>query len=70
MLFKIDTNVQDENMSEASRLSYKALGYIGPVIMGIGTFILMIACVMTLENRDKHSEVTHIMNTFYTFTHL
>ncbi|CAJ0584488.1 unnamed protein product, partial [Mesorhabditis spiculigera] len=37
----------------------KSLQYIGPVLMGIGTFILIIACVITLESRDKHAQVIH-----------
>ncbi|CAJ0567853.1 unnamed protein product, partial [Mesorhabditis spiculigera] len=36
----------------------KSLQYIGPVLMGIGTFILIIACVITLESRDKHAQVS------------
>ncbi|KAK6045895.1 hypothetical protein COOONC_16600 [Cooperia oncophora] len=31
--------------------------YLGPILMGIGSFILIIACVVTLESRDKHAQV-------------
>uniref|UniRef100_A0A0K0DBH7 FtsX-like permease family protein n=1 Tax=Angiostrongylus cantonensis TaxID=6313 RepID=A0A0K0DBH7_ANGCA len=35
----------------------KSMQYLGPILMGIGTFILIIACVVTLESRDKHTQV-------------
>uniref|UniRef100_A0A8R1HN81 Uncharacterized protein n=1 Tax=Caenorhabditis japonica TaxID=281687 RepID=A0A8R1HN81_CAEJA len=31
--------------------------YLGPILMGIGSFILIIACVVTLESRDKHAQI-------------
>lgn len=42
----------------AMRYFFKSLQYIGPVAMGIGTFILIIACVITFESRDKSKQVT------------
>ncbi|EYC04669.1 hypothetical protein Y032_0086g1918 [Ancylostoma ceylanicum] len=35
----------------------KSMQYLGPILMGIGSFILIIACVVTLESRDKHAQV-------------
>ncbi|VDK72553.1 unnamed protein product [Onchocerca ochengi] len=40
----------------AMRYFFKSLQYIGPVAMGIGTFILIIACVITFESRDKSKQ--------------
>jgi hypothetical protein len=31
--------------------------YVGPVLMGFGTFLLIIACVITLESRDRHAQI-------------
>uniref|UniRef100_A0A0N4ZEH7 EF-hand domain-containing protein n=1 Tax=Parastrongyloides trichosuri TaxID=131310 RepID=A0A0N4ZEH7_PARTI len=39
------------------RIQFKSMQYIGPVLMGIGSFMLIIACVITLESRDKHTLV-------------
>ncbi|EGT37296.1 hypothetical protein CAEBREN_01755 [Caenorhabditis brenneri] len=35
----------------------KSMQYLGPILMGIGSFILIIACVVTLESRDKHAQI-------------
>ncbi|KJH51140.1 hypothetical protein DICVIV_02700 [Dictyocaulus viviparus] len=35
----------------------KSMQYLGPILMGIGSFILIIACVVTLESRDKHTQI-------------
>lgn len=35
----------------------KSMQYLGPILMGIGSFILIIACVVTLESRDKHTQL-------------
>ncbi|CEF67585.1 Protein of unknown function DUF2371, TMEM200 family-containing protein [Strongyloides ratti] len=37
------------------RIQFKSMQYIGPVLMGVGSFMLIIACVITLESRDKHT---------------
>uniref|UniRef100_A0A0K0E3F6 Transmembrane protein 200A n=1 Tax=Strongyloides stercoralis TaxID=6248 RepID=A0A0K0E3F6_STRER len=37
------------------RIQFKSMQYIGPILMGIGSFMLIIACVITLESRDKHT---------------
>lgn len=37
--------------------NFQSMQYIGPILMGIGTFVLIIACVITLESRDKHAQV-------------
>ncbi|OZC12926.1 hypothetical protein X798_00561 [Onchocerca flexuosa] len=41
----------------AMRYFFKSLQYIGPIAMGIGTFILIIACVITFESRDKNMQM-------------
>ncbi|EJD75642.1 hypothetical protein, variant [Loa loa] len=41
------------------RYLFKSLQYLGPVVMGIGSFILIVACVITLESRDKNTQVLH-----------
>uniref|UniRef100_A0A1I8EL15 Uncharacterized protein n=1 Tax=Wuchereria bancrofti TaxID=6293 RepID=A0A1I8EL15_WUCBA len=41
------------------RYLFKSLQYFGPVAMGIGSFILIVACVITLESRDKNTQVLH-----------
>ncbi|KAL3107829.1 hypothetical protein niasHT_017061 [Heterodera trifolii] len=35
----------------------KSMQYIGPVFCGIGMFLMIIACVITLESRDRHAQV-------------
>ncbi|CAD6184366.1 unnamed protein product [Caenorhabditis auriculariae] len=35
----------------------KSMQYLGPILMGIGCFILIVACVVTLESRDKHAQI-------------
>ncbi|CAB3407127.1 unnamed protein product [Caenorhabditis bovis] len=35
----------------------KSMQYLGPILMGIGSFLLIIACVVTLESRDKHAQI-------------
>ncbi|MCP9260932.1 hypothetical protein DINM_004332 [Dirofilaria immitis] len=39
------------------RYLFKSLQYLGPIAMGIGSFILIIACVITLESRDKNTQI-------------
>ncbi|KAJ1369437.1 hypothetical protein KIN20_030894, partial [Parelaphostrongylus tenuis] len=39
------------------RYQLKSMQYLGPILMGIGAFILIIACVVTLESRDKHAQL-------------
>ncbi|CAI4229971.1 unnamed protein product [Auanema sp. JU1783] len=35
----------------------KSMQYLGPILMGVGAFILIIACVVTLESRDRHTQI-------------
>ncbi|KAI6241231.1 hypothetical protein M3Y99_00347000 [Aphelenchoides fujianensis] len=48
-------------------LRYKltSFRYIGPVLMGIGTFLLIIACVIALESRDRHAQIIQEESTEY-----
>ncbi|CAD5207099.1 unnamed protein product [Bursaphelenchus okinawaensis] len=39
------------------RYKLKSMQYVGPVLMGLGTFLLIIACVITLESRDRHAQI-------------
>lgn len=42
--------------------------YIGPIFMGIGMFLLIIACVITLESRDRHAQAkffNYLKNLYY-----
>uniref|UniRef100_A0A914WU25 Uncharacterized protein n=1 Tax=Plectus sambesii TaxID=2011161 RepID=A0A914WU25_9BILA len=57
--FNVTTQTEHKIINAAKRFQFKSLQYIGPIVMGIGSFILMIACVMTLESRDKHAQVVH-----------
>ncbi|VBB25450.1 unnamed protein product [Acanthocheilonema viteae] len=41
------------------RYLLKSLQYLGPVLMGIGSFVLIVACVITLESRDKNTQILH-----------
>uniref|UniRef100_A0A915PWM2 Uncharacterized protein n=1 Tax=Setaria digitata TaxID=48799 RepID=A0A915PWM2_9BILA len=54
-----DDGVDEMSTNWTKRYLFKSLQYIGPVAMGIGSFILIIACVITLENRDKNTQVLH-----------
>lgn len=39
------------------RFLLKSMQYVGPVLMGIGMFLLIIACVISLESRDRHAQI-------------
>ena len=39
------------------RFVLKSMQYVGPVLMGVGMFLLIIACVITLESRDRHAQI-------------
>uniref|UniRef100_A0A183C165 Col_cuticle_N domain-containing protein n=1 Tax=Globodera pallida TaxID=36090 RepID=A0A183C165_GLOPA len=39
------------------RYAMKGMQYIGPVFCGIGMFLMIIACVITLEARDRHAQI-------------
>lgn len=49
-------------IDDSLRYKLKSMQYIGPILMGIGMFLLIIACVITLESRDKHAQVKNIIN--------
>jgi hypothetical protein len=61
----LTTTSTETIVNVAKRFQFKSLQYIGPIIMGVGSFILMIACVMTLESRDKHAQVDSIIHIRY-----
>lgn len=52
--FGANTEVVDHVM----RVQLKSMQYLGPVMMGLGTFCLILACVLTLESRDRHAQVS------------
>ncbi|CAG9537581.1 unnamed protein product [Cercopithifilaria johnstoni] len=41
------------------RYFFKSLQYLGPISMSIGSFILIVACVISLESRDKNTQILH-----------
>lgn len=56
---KIEVIDGTEQISHDRMIQYqlKSMQYLGPILMGIGSFILIIACVVTLESRDKHAQI-------------
>uniref|UniRef100_A0A914ECF8 Uncharacterized protein n=2 Tax=Acrobeloides nanus TaxID=290746 RepID=A0A914ECF8_9BILA len=44
-------------INDTLRYPLKSMQYLGPVLMGFGSFLLIIACVITLESRDKHAQI-------------
>lgn len=46
-------------MDDTKRVLFKGMQYFGPVCMGFGAFAMIIACVMTLESRDRHAQVSN-----------
>ncbi|VDM37269.1 unnamed protein product [Toxocara canis] len=54
-----ETGQKEIVINLSKRYQLKSLQYVGPVLMGIGSFILIIACVITLESRDKHAQIIH-----------
>ncbi|KAK0426498.1 hypothetical protein QR680_009739 [Steinernema hermaphroditum] len=52
-------------VNDLFRIQLKSMQYIGPVVMGIGSFLLIIACVITLESRDRHAQVIQDENLEY-----
>ncbi|VDN58944.1 unnamed protein product [Dracunculus medinensis] len=55
--FNKETAKNETTINLVRHYQLKSLQYIGPVLMGIGSFIFIIACVITLENRDKHAQI-------------
>uniref|UniRef100_A0A1I8BRG0 Col_cuticle_N domain-containing protein n=1 Tax=Meloidogyne hapla TaxID=6305 RepID=A0A1I8BRG0_MELHA len=39
------------------RFLLKSMQYVGPILMGLGMFLLIVACVITLESRDRHDQI-------------
>ncbi|CCM09425.1 uncharacterized protein CELE_R05D7.3 [Caenorhabditis elegans] len=56
---KVEIIDGSEKVSYDRMIQYqlKSMQYLGPILMGIGSFILIIACVVTLESRDKHAQI-------------
>uniref|UniRef100_A0AC35FN29 Uncharacterized protein n=1 Tax=Panagrolaimus sp. PS1159 TaxID=55785 RepID=A0AC35FN29_9BILA len=44
-------------INDTKRVLFKGMQYIGPICMGFGAFAMIIACVMTLESRDRHAQI-------------
>lgn len=57
-LTKGNTTIWVKNESKDSHLG--SLTYLGPVVMGIGGFIIVAACVMTFEARDTAAKIVPI----------
>lgn len=43
---------------ETKQFLLRSLQFFGPILMAIGAFMLIAACVITLENRDSHARVS------------
>lgn len=56
---KTHEEVTNVTVDPTRKVQFDSLAFIGPVVMGVGAFILMIACVMTLESRDKHAQACY-----------
>uniref|UniRef100_A0A9J2P0N8 Transmembrane protein 200B n=1 Tax=Ascaris lumbricoides TaxID=6252 RepID=A0A9J2P0N8_ASCLU len=54
-----ETDEKEIVINLSKRYQLKSLQYVGPILMGVGSFILIIACVITLESRDKHAQIIH-----------
>ncbi|TKR92360.1 hypothetical protein L596_007030 [Steinernema carpocapsae] len=66
--YEVYDEVLQKNVTKVNdlyRIQLKSMQYIGPVVMGIGSFLLIIACVITLESRDRHAQVIQDENTEY-----
>uniref|UniRef100_A0AC34G4P1 Uncharacterized protein n=1 Tax=Panagrolaimus sp. ES5 TaxID=591445 RepID=A0AC34G4P1_9BILA len=44
-------------LNDTKRVLFKGMQFVGPVCMGFGAFAMIIACVMTLESRDRHAQI-------------
>ncbi|VDN44559.1 unnamed protein product [Gongylonema pulchrum] len=53
--------VGEISINWTKRYLLKSLQYLGPIAMSIGSFILIIACVVTLESRDKNTQILRNM---------
>jgi hypothetical protein len=52
-------------INDSKRTLFKGMQYVGPVCMGFGAFAMIIACVMTLESRDRHAQIIQEESTEY-----
>uniref|UniRef100_A0AC34QGI2 Uncharacterized protein n=1 Tax=Panagrolaimus sp. JU765 TaxID=591449 RepID=A0AC34QGI2_9BILA len=57
IIFNSTIQAETSQLDNTKRLFFKAMQYIGPILMGFGAICLIVACVMTLESRDKHAEI-------------
>uniref|UniRef100_A0A0N5ARS3 T200A protein n=1 Tax=Syphacia muris TaxID=451379 RepID=A0A0N5ARS3_9BILA len=44
---------------ETKQFLLRSLQFFGPILMAIGAFMLIAACVITLENRDSHARIIY-----------
>ncbi|CAD5210324.1 unnamed protein product [Bursaphelenchus xylophilus] len=56
-LYNMTTGDEIVVIDASLRYKLKSMQYVGPVLMGLGTFLLIIACVITLESRDRHAQI-------------
>uniref|UniRef100_A0A0R3RJE3 Ion_trans_2 domain-containing protein n=1 Tax=Elaeophora elaphi TaxID=1147741 RepID=A0A0R3RJE3_9BILA len=59
IVYNGDDGTDKMSTNWTKRYLFKSLQYLGPIAMGIGSFILIVACVITLESRDKNTEILH-----------
>lgn len=51
---RVDNSTRSWNVTETSGINHmRGLTYIGPVLMGFGCFIIVVACVVVCETRDR-----------------
>lgn len=50
---KVDNSSAVYHVDRIKEISMKSMTYIGPVIMGFGTFTIVISCVVLCEHRDR-----------------
>jgi len=56
-LFNSTTGISHVIVDDSLRYKLKSMQYIGPIMMGVGMFMLIISCVITLESRDRHAQI-------------
>ncbi|CAK5083666.1 unnamed protein product [Meloidogyne enterolobii] len=53
----VNTSKDKEKPVGWLRFILKSMQYVGPILMGLGMFLLIVACVITLESRDRHAQI-------------
>ncbi|VDK72720.1 unnamed protein product [Litomosoides sigmodontis] len=59
IMHNMDNGADKISINWTKRYLLKSLQYLGPISMSIGSFILIVACVISLESRDKNTQILH-----------